>query len=87
MEVINNFYVVHFEDTPKDFLNETCYTSVLCEVRPGRNDPNSTRITICGTNVCYPGGVGINTASLELFNLMINSILSLTGAKYVCFDI
>ena len=47
----------------------------------------SSKITICGTNVCYPGDVGTNTASLELFKLVINSILSLTGAKYVCFDI
>ena len=31
--------------------------------------------------------VGTNTASLELFKLMINSILSRKGEKYVCFDI
>ena len=38
-------------------------------------------------NVCYPGDVGTNTASLELFKLMIDSVLSIAGAKYVCFDI
>ena len=54
---------------------------------PGKNDSNRTRITICGKNVCYPGDVGTNTASLKLFKLMINSILSRTGAKYVCFNI
>ena len=54
---------------------------------PGKKDPNLTRIKICGTNFCYPGDVGTNTASLELFKLMINSILSRAGAKYVCFDI
>ena len=68
-------------------MNEICYTSVVCEVRPGKKDPNRTRITISDTNVCYPGDVGIITASLELFNLVIDSILSRTGAKYVCFDI
>ena len=46
-----------------------------------------TRITVWGTNVCYPGDVGTNTASLELFKLMINSILSREGAKDVFFDI
>ena len=56
-------------------------------MRPGKKDPNRTRITICGTNVCYPVDVGTNTASLELFKLMINSVLSRKGAKYVCFDI
>ena len=87
MEGTDTFYVIKFEDIPKDRLNEICYTSVVCEVIPGNKDPNRTRITICGTNVCYPGDVGTNTASLELFKLIINSILSRVEDKYVCFDI
>ena len=60
---------------PKDRLNVICYTSVVCEVLPGKKYPNQTRITIYGTNVCYPVDVGTNAASLELFKLMINSVL------------
>ena len=87
IEGTNTFFAIKFENIPKDRLNEICYTSVVCEVRPGKKDPNRTRITIYGTNLCYPGDVGTNTASLELFKLMINSVLSRKGAKYVCFDI
>ena len=87
VEGTNTFFVIKFEDIPKDRLNDICYTSVVCEVRPGRKDPNRTRITICGTNLCYPGDVGTNTASLELFKLMINSVLSRSVAKYVCLNI
>ena len=47
----------------------------------------SSKTTVCKTNDCYPGDVSTNTASLELFNLVINSILSQTVTKYVCFDI
>ena len=54
IEGTNTFFAIKFEDIPKDRLNEICYTSVVCEVRPGKNDTNRTRITICGTNVCYP---------------------------------
>ena len=86
MEVTDPFYIIRFEDIPKERMNEISYTSVVCEVRPGKNDPNHTRIIICGTSVCYPGEAGTNTASLELFNIMINIILSQTGAKYMCFD-
>ena len=67
VEGTNTFYVIHFEDMPKDRLNKICYNSVVCEVIPGKKDPNRTIITICGTNFCYPGGVGTNTVSLELF--------------------
>ena len=87
IEGTNTFFVIKFEDIPKDRLDEICYTSVVCEVRPGKKYPNGTIIKICGINVCYPGDVGTNTASLELFKFMINSVLSIEGAKYVCFDI
>ena len=87
LEVTNTLYVIKFEDIPKYQINKICYTSVFCEVRPGKKDPNRKRITICGTNVCYPGYAGTNTASIKLSKLMINSILSRAGAKYLCFDI
>ena len=74
VEGTDNLYVIKFEDIPKDWLNKICYTSVVCEVRPGIKDPDRIQIKICGTNVCYPGDVGTNTSSLELFKLMINSI-------------
>ena len=50
-EGTNTFSVIKFEEIPKDTLNEICYTSVVCEVRPGKKYPNRTRITICGTNL------------------------------------
>ena len=87
VEGTDTFYVIRFEDIPKGCLKEICYTSVVCEIRTGKNDLNRTQITICGTNICYLGDVGTNTVSLELFKLMINSILSQTGVKYACFDI
>ena len=87
MEGKDTFHVIKFEDITKDRLNEICYTSVVCKVRQGNKYPNRTRITICGTNICYPRDVGTNTASLELFKLIINSILSRVEDKYVCFDI
>ena len=87
VEGTDTFYAIKFEDIPKDRLNKICYASVVCEVRPGKKHPNRIRITICGTNVCYLGYIGTNTGSLELIKLMINSILSRAGAKYVCFKI
>ena len=54
---------------------------------PGKKEPNQTIIMICGTDFCYPGDIGTNTSSLELFKLMIKGVLSRAGAKYVCFGI
>ena len=51
---------------------------VVCEVRPEKDDPDRTRITIGGSHICFPGDVGTNTASLELFKVLLNSVLSRT---------
>ena len=87
VEGTDTFYLIRFEDITNDRLNDIYYTLLVCKIRQRKKDPNCTQITIFGTSVCYLGDVGTNTASLELFKLIINSILSLTGAKYVCFDI
>ena len=65
-----------YNDIPKERRKEITYTSVVCEVRPQKDDPNRTRITIGGNPICYLIDVGTKTASLELFKLVINSVLS-----------
>ena len=37
--------------------------------------------------IIYPGEVATPTASLELVNLIIKSVLSRYGAKFACFDV
>ncbi len=56
---------------------------VVCEVRPEKDDPNCTQITMGGNCICYPADVGTNTASLELLKLLLNSVLLQKGA---CFS-
>ncbi len=60
---------------------------VVCEVRPEKENPDRTRITIGGNRICYPGNVGTNTASLELVELLLNSVLSRKGARFSTIDI
>jgi hypothetical protein len=60
---------------------------VVCEVRPDKDDPNHTQITIGGNCICYPGNVGTNTASLKLLKLLLNSVLSQKGACFSSIDL
>jgi hypothetical protein len=60
---------------------------VVCEVRPEKDDPNHTQITIGGNAICYPGNVGTNTASLELLKLLLNSVLLQKGARFSSIDL
>jgi hypothetical protein len=83
----DTFRVIRFEDIPPEKRREVCHTSVVCEVRPDKDDPNRTRVTVAGNRIIYPGDVATRTGCLELVKLMINSVLSKRGAKAVCFDI
>jgi hypothetical protein len=87
VEGTDTFYVIDFEDIPVDRRKEITYTKVVCKVRPEKDDPDRTRITIGGNRICYPGDVGTRTAPLELVKLMINSVLSRKNAKFCTFDI
>ena len=79
--------VIKYDNIPKHRRKEVCYTRVVCDYRPTKDDPYRTRITIAGTNIDYPGDVATPTGSLELVKLMVNSVLSRPGAKFACFDV
>ena len=75
------------QDIPQHKRNQICHTKVVCEVRPDKNDPNRTQITIGGNRICYPGDVSTNTALLELIKLVLNSVLSRKGACFSTIDL
>ena len=83
----NTFFLIDYHDIPVHKRKEICHTMVVCEVRPEKDDPDRTRITIGGSRICYAGDVGTNTASLELFKLLLNSVLSRKGARFSNIDL
>ena len=76
IEGADTFFVIDYENIPHDRRKDITYTFVLCTVRPQKEDHNCTCITICGNHICYPGDVGTPKASLELFKLIVSSVIS-----------
>ena len=60
---------------------------VVCEVKPQKEDPNRTRITVAGSQISYPRDVGTPMGSLDLVKLIIDSVFSCHNARYVSFDL
>ncbi len=83
----NTFFIINYQNIPLHKRKEICHTMVVCKVRPEKDDPDRTRITISGNRICFPGDVGTNTASLELVKLLLNSILSRKGARFSTIDL
>jgi hypothetical protein len=87
VEGTNTFFIIDYDDIPAHKKKQVCHTKVVCEVRPEKDDPDRTRITIGGSIICYHGDVGTNTASLELIKILLNSVLSRKGARFSTIDL
>ena len=83
----DTLFVIDWENISHDQRKETTYNSVVYIVQPQKEDPNCTCVTIGVNSICYPGEVGTPTASLELFKIVFNSVLSQRGTRYDTFDI
>ena len=51
LEGTNTFQLIKFADIPKDRRHEICHSMVFCKVKPHKEDPNHTRITVAGTQI------------------------------------
>ena len=78
----NTFLTVDYNDILAHKKKQVCHTKVVCKVKPAKDDPDRTRITIRGNIIFYPGDVGTNTAYLELVKILLNSLLSQKGARF-----
>ena len=81
---------IYFSSGSKTFLlnkeKQIKHTKVVCEVKPQKSYPHQTYITISGNHMFYPINVGTPTGSLELVNLLFNSVLSFGDTMFTSFD-
>ena len=59
----------------------------MCKLKPHKDDPNHTHITIGWNQICYPGNVDTPTGSLELTKIIFTSVISCRNARFASFDI
>jgi len=64
------------------------YGLITTLIRPEKiSEPNQTRLVAGRDRVHYPGDAGTPTADLLTVKLLIYSIISTTGAKFMTMDI
>jgi hypothetical protein len=74
-------------DVPKNRLKDCTYTRIVCNIRPEKKDTFRCRITVGGNLINYPGDCGTPTADLLTVKLLLNSVISTKGAKFMMLDI
>jgi hypothetical protein len=87
VEGTDTYRLIKFNDIPPERRKEIWFSRVMCEIKPHKEDPNRTRITIAGNRIIVPGEVSTPTASLRLVKLTVNSVLSRPDTKCCSFGI
>ena len=59
----------------------------MCEYKPNTTDQERTRFTVGGAKINYPGNCATPTGNLTLFKIMLNSVISTQGARFMTLDI
>ncbi len=84
----NTFFFIHKNQVPKDRARDVTYGLITTLVRPEKIDePNRTRLVAGGDRIHYPSDAGTPTADLFTVKLLINSIISTKGARFMTMDI
>ena len=75
------------DEIPQDRWGDVTYARIVCNYRPEKKDPNRVRITVGGNRINYPGDCGTPTADIFTFKMLLNSIISTPGARFMTMDI
>jgi hypothetical protein len=63
------------------------YGSFVVDIKDHKEEIERTRLTVGGDQIEYPGDKSTQTAGLTTAKILINSIISTPGAKFLVIDI
>jgi hypothetical protein len=63
------------------------YARVIAAYRPEKDNPQRVRISVGGDCILYPGDASTKTAGLTTVELLLNSVISTPGAKFMTGDL
>jgi hypothetical protein len=84
----NTIIFIRKDQVPTTRAKDVTYGLITCLVGPEKLDKlNRTRLVAGGDRVHYPGNAGTPTTNLLTIKILINSIISTAGAKFMTMDI
>ena len=83
----NKIFFIPKEDLPAARWKDVTYDRIVVKYCPEKSDPNRVRLTVGGDCVNYPGDCGTPTADMLTEKILINSVISTKGAKFMSIDI
>ncbi len=83
----NTIQFIRKKDIPQDRRKDVTYGSFVCSIRPEKKEKNRTRFTVGSDRINYLGAVATPTADMLVAKLLVNSVISTKGARFMTIDI
>jgi len=83
----NTLFFIDRKDVPPDRWRDVTYGKIVCNVRPQKAETNRTRLTFGGSHCNTEIDCGTPTANLLSVKLLLNSVVSTPGAKFLGLDL
>ena len=83
----NTMIFIDKSQVPSDRWRDVTYGRICANFRPEKDDPNRIRLTVGGNNINFPGDCGTPTCSMLTVKILLNSVVSTPGAKFMTIDI
>jgi hypothetical protein len=81
----NTIRFIRRSDIPKG--REVTYGSFVVDIKDHKEEKERTRLTVGGDQIEYPGDKSTQTAGLTTAKILINSVISTLGARFLVIDI
>ena len=83
----NTMLFIDKSQVPSDRWKDMTNIRLVCNVRPQKSEVNRTRCTVDGSRTNFVGNVSTPTANLLTVKLLLNSIISTPGARFLGLDL
>ena len=87
VEGTNTITFIDKSHIPENRWRDVTYGRIVASFRPEKEDPNRIRLTVGGNRINFTGDCGTPTAGMLTVKLLLNSIISTKGAKFMTIDI
>jgi hypothetical protein len=81
----NTIRFIRRSNIPKG--QKVTYGSFVVDIKDHKKEKERTRLTVGGDQIEYPGDKSTRTAGLTTAKILINSVISTLGAKFLVIDI
>jgi hypothetical protein len=81
----NTIRFIRRSDIPKG--RKVTYGSFVVDIKDHKEEKERTRLTVGGDQIEYPGDKSTQTAGLTMAKILVNSVISTPGAKFLVIDI